>query len=104
MPWALLIISGFLECAWAIGLKQTEGFTRLWPSILTLVALVSSVGLLSWAARDLPIGTAYAVWVGVGAIGTAALGIVVFNEPVGPGRLLCLAALSASLIGLKLTS
>lgn len=104
MPWVLLFISGLLECAWAVGLKYTEGFTKLWPSVFTLTTLAASMGLLSLAARDLPIGTAYAVWVGIGAIGTAVLGILLLNEPATAPRLICLAGLALSLIGLKLTA
>lgn len=103
MAWTLLFISGLLECAWAIGLKQSEGFTRLGPSIFTLVTLAASMSLLSFAARTLPIGTAYAVWVGIGALGTATLGIVFLGEPASYPRLACLMGLAASLIGLKVT-
>ena len=104
MSWLILIISGLLECAWAVGLKASQGFTRLGPSLFTLVTLTASMGLLAYAARELPIGTAYAVWVGIGALGTALLGILLFDEPASGPRLLCLAGLAASLIGLKLTS
>lgn len=104
MSWILLVVSGLLECAWAIGLKYSEGFSRLGPSLFTLIALAASMGLLALAARDLPIGTAYAVWVGIGATGTALLGIILLDEPASPARLLCLAGLAASLIGLKLTA
>lgn len=104
MSWTLLILSGLLECAWAIGLKYSEGFTRLGPSLFTLASLAASMGLLALAARELPIGTAYAVWVGIGATGTALLGIALLGEPVSLARMLCLGGLVASLIGLKLTS
>lgn len=104
MSWIYLVISGLLECAWAVGLKYTEGFSRFWPSFFTLVAVVLSMGLLAQAARELPIGTAYAIWVGIGALGTALLGIVLFQEPASFPRLLSLAGLTLSLIGLKLTS
>lgn len=104
MAWTLLFVSGLLECAWAIGLKYSEGFTRPGPSVFTVGALVASMGLLALAARELPIGTAYAVWVGIGATGTALLGIVLLDEPVSPARMACLAGLVISLIGLKLTS
>ncbi len=104
MPWVLLIIAGLLEVCWAIGLKYTEGFTRPLPSILTAFAIVASMGLLSVAARSLPIGTAYAVWVGIGALGAAILGIVLFRETVTPMRVVFLGMLLVSIIGLKLTS
>jgi quaternary ammonium compound-resistance protein SugE len=104
MSWTLLVISGLLECAWAIGLKQSQGFSKFWPSVFTLVTLAASMGLLALASKELPIGTAYAVWVGIGAMGTALLGIVILNEPVNGPRLLCLAGMAISLIGLKLTS
>jgi quaternary ammonium compound-resistance protein SugE len=104
VSWTLLIISGLLECAWAIGLKYTEGFTKLWPSVFTLTTLAASMALLAIATKELPIGTAYAVWVGIGATGTALLGILLLNEPATVPRLLCLAGLVLSLIGLKLTA
>lgn len=104
MAWVLLVIAGFLETGWAIGLKYTEGFTRPLPSVLTGLAIVASMVLLSLAARSLPIGTAYAVWVGIGALGAAALGIVLFHEPVTAPRLFFLALLLVSIIGLKFTS
>lgn len=104
MSWILLVISGLLECAWAIGLKYSQGFTKLGPSIFTLITLAASMGLLALASRELPIGTAYAVWVGIGAIGTAILGIVMFGEPANAPRLICLGTLALSLVGLKLTS
>lgn len=104
MAWTLLIISGLLECAWAIGLKYSDGFSKLGPSVFTLVTLALSMGLLALAARDLPIGTAYAVWVGIGAMGTALLGILMLGESASPARLACLAGLALCLIGLKATS
>jgi quaternary ammonium compound-resistance protein SugE len=104
MPWVLLIIAGLLEVCWAIGLKYTEGFTRPVPSVLTMLAIIASMVLLSLAARSLPIGTAYAVWVGIGALGAAILGIVLFKEPVTAARLFFLALLLTSIIGLKLTT
>lgn len=102
--WILLIIAGLFEVAWAIGLKYTEGFTRLVPSALTLMALGVSMYLLARAAQVLPIGTAYGVWVGIGALGAAILGIVLFNESASPQRMVFLALLLVSIIGLKLTS
>lgn len=104
MPWVLLIIAGLLEVCWATGLKYTEGFTRPIPSILTGLAIVASMVLLSIAARSLPIGTAYAVWVGIGALGAAVLGIVLFHEPVTAPRVFFLFLLLTAIIGLKLTS
>jgi quaternary ammonium compound-resistance protein SugE len=103
MAWTLLIIAGLLETGWAIGLKYTDGFTRLVPSVLTAIGIAASMGLLSLASRDLPIGTAYPVWVGIGAVGSVVLGIVLFDDPVNAGRLLFTALLIASIIGLKVT-
>ena len=104
MAWILLFVAGLLEVGWAIGLKYTEGFTRLWPSVFTLVAMVASVLLLGIAMKSLPVGTSYAVWVGVGAVGTAILGIVLFGEPANAGRLVSLGLILAGIIGLKLAS
>ena len=102
MPWILLLLAALFEIAWAIGLKFTEGFTRPWPVVGTLVALALSVALLSSAARTLPIGTAYAVWTGLGAAGTVVCGMVLFGEPVTPARLLCVGLILAGVAGLKL--
>jgi quaternary ammonium compound-resistance protein SugE len=104
MAWILLIIAGLLEVGWAIGLKYTEGFTRVWPSFFTLASMVLSVVLLGVAMKSLPVGTSYAVWVGIGAIGTAILGIVLFAEPATAGRLASLALILAGIIGLKLAT
>jgi quaternary ammonium compound-resistance protein SugE len=104
MAWVLLLIAGLLEIVWAIGLKYTEGFTRLWPSVLTLVAMTGSVVLLGIAMKSLPVGTSYAVWVGVGAVGTAILGIVLFGESANAGRLLSLGLIVAGIVGLKLAT
>jgi quaternary ammonium compound-resistance protein SugE len=104
MAWILLLIAGLLEVGWAIGLKYTEGFTRPWPSVLTLAAMGLSVLLLGMAMKTLPVGTSYAVWVGVGAVGTAILGMVLFGEPATAGRLLSLGLIVAGIVGLKLTS
>ena len=104
MAWLYLFAAGAFEVAWAIGLKYTEGFTRLWPTVLTGAALVASMALLAAAVRELPIGTAYAVWTGIGAVGTAALGVVLFDEPAGAARALCIALIVAGILGLKLTS
>ena len=103
MPWVMLVLAGLLEVAWAVGLKYTEGFTRLWPSVATVSAIVSSLLLLSMAARTLPIGTAYGVWVGIGALGAAILGAVLFHEPVTLSRAFFLALLLIAIVGLKLT-
>ena len=102
--WALLVIAGLLEVCWAIGLKYTDGFTRPLPSVLTVGAIVASMLLLARAAREIPIGTAYAVWVGIGALGAAVLGVVLFREPLGAARIACLVMLVAAIVGLKLTA
>jgi len=104
MSWTILFLAGLFEVAWAIGLKYSEGFTRLWPSVGTLAAMAVSFYLLAVAMRSLPLGTAYAVWVGIGAVGTAILGIVLFNEPANAGRLVSLGLILAGIIGLKLAS
>lgn len=104
MPFAILVVAGLLEVVWAVGLKYTQGFTRPLPSIVVAVALIASVYLLAVAARTLPIGTAYAVWVGIGATGAAILGVVLFNEPITVARTACLVLLVAAIMGLKLTS
>ena len=104
MAWVILFIAGLFEVAWAIGLKYTEGFTRLWPSVGTVAAMVASVVLLGWAMRTLPVGTAYAVWTGIGAVGTVALGIVLFQEPATAARLGCVALIVAGIVGLKVTA
>jgi len=100
----LLIVAGLLEVGWAIGLKYTDGFTRLWPSLGTAIAMIASMVLLGVAMRTLPVGTAYAIWVGVGAVGTAALGIVLFGEAATLARLASLGLIVAGIIGLKLAS
>lgn len=104
MSWLLLFIAGLLETGWAIGLKYTEGFTRFWPSVWTVAAMVASLLLLGIAMRNLPVGTAYAVWVGIGAVGTVILGIVLFGEPVNAARVISVALIIAGIIGLKLAS
>ncbi len=103
MAWLILIVAGLLETGWAIGLKYTEGFTRLVPSVLTGLAIVASMYLLSVAARTLPIGTAYAVWVGIGAAGAVVLGMVLLGESRHPARLFFLGLLLVSIVGLKFT-
>lgn len=104
MSWFILVLAGLFEIGWAIGLKYTEGFTRPWPTLGTAAAMVVSLFLLGIAMKSLPVGTAYAVWVGVGALGTAALGIVLFGEPANLGRVLSLGLIVAGIIGLKLAS
>ncbi|MDO9466031.1 MAG: quaternary ammonium compound efflux SMR transporter SugE [Thiobacillus sp.] len=104
MNWIILILAGIFEIAWAVGLKYTEGFTRLWPTVGTVLAMAISLGLLGIAMKSLPLGTAYAIWVGVGAVGTAILGIVLFGEPVTAGRLFSLVLILAGIIGLKLAT
>ena len=104
MAWAILFVAGLFEIAWAIGLKYTEGFTRLWPSVFTGTSMVASVVLLGIAMKSLPVGTSYAVWVGVGAVGTAILGIVLFGESANAGRLISLVLIVAGIVGLKLAT
>jgi quaternary ammonium compound-resistance protein SugE len=104
MAWVILTIAGLLEVGWAIGLKYTDGFTRLWPTLWTIAAMVGSLWLLGIAMKSLPVGTAYSVWVGVGAIGTVVLGIVLLGEPATAGRLASVALILAGIVGLKLTT
>lgn len=104
MVWLVLILAGLLEVGWAIGLKYTEGFTRLWPTVGTVGSMIISIALLGIAMKSLPVGTAYAIWVGVGAVGTAVLGIVLFGDSANVWRLLSLALIVAGIIGLKLAS
>lgn len=104
MAWFMLIIAGILEAGWAVGLKYTHGFTRLVPSLLTITGIIISMVLLALAARSLPIGTAYAVWVGIGSLGAMILGIVLFGEPATPMRIFFLILLLVAIIGLKLTA
>lgn len=104
MNWILLLVAGLFEVVWAVGLKYTEGFTRPLPSLITVVAMGVSFYLLSVALRQLPLGTAYAVWVGVGALGTAIVGIVLFHEAVTPLKLISLALVVAGIVGLKLAA
>jgi quaternary ammonium compound-resistance protein SugE len=104
MAWMVLLVAGLLEVGWAIGLKYTEGFTRFWPSVGTAASMVLSVVLLGWAMRSLPVGTAYAVWTGIGAVGTVILGIALFQEPANAARLICVGLIVAGILGLKLTS
>ena len=104
MNWIILVLAGLFEIGWAIGLKYTEGFSKLWPTVWTLASMIVSLGLLGVAMKSLPVGTAYAVWVGVGAVGTAILGIVLLGEPANPGRLISLGLIVAGIIGLKLAT
>jgi quaternary ammonium compound-resistance protein SugE len=104
MAWFLLVLAGLFEVGWAIGLKYTDGFTRLWPTVGTVAAMIISLGLLGIAMKSLPVGTSYAVWVGVGAVGTAILGIVLLGEPATAGRLVSLGLIVAGIVGLKLAS
>jgi quaternary ammonium compound-resistance protein SugE len=104
VAWGLLVVAGLLEVGWAIGLKYTAGFTKLWPSVLTLLAMAASVVLLGVAMKTLPVGTSYAIWVGVGAVGTAILGMVLFAEPANAGRLISLGLIVAGIVGLKLAT
>ena len=104
MSWTFLIIAGILEIAWAVGLKYTEGWTRLWPSVITGVLLIASFYFLSLAVKTLPIGTAYAVWTGIGTVGAAILGMFLFDEPRDIVRMLCIGLIIAGIAGLKLTS
>jgi quaternary ammonium compound-resistance protein SugE len=104
MSWLLLLVAGLLEVVWAVGLSATQGFTRLVPSVITAVGLVASMVLLALALRDIPVGTGYAVWVGIGAVGTAVVGMVALDEPVTPARIACLALIVGGIVGLKLTT
>jgi len=104
MSWLLLIVAGLLEVGWAIGLKYTEGFTRFWPSLGTTLAMIVSIGLLGIAMKTLPVGTAYAVWVGIGAVGTVLLGIVLFGEPASALRVASIVLIVAGIVGLKLAA
>ena len=104
MAWLYLLLAGLFEVAWAIGLKYTAGFTRLIPSVWTLASMAASVGLLALALKTLPVGTAYAVWTGIGAVGTAALGIVLLGESASAGRLACIGLIVLGIVGLKILS
>ncbi|CAA0106923.1 Quaternary ammonium compound-resistance protein SugE [BD1-7 clade bacterium] len=104
MSWVVLLLAGLFEIGWAIGLKYSDGFTRLYPSIFTVVSMAISLGLLSLALKQLPLGTAYAIWVGIGAVGTAIVGMVWLGESMAPMRLISLAVVVIGLAGLKLSS
>lgn len=104
MPWIYLALAGLFEVIWAIGLKYTEGFSRLWPSVITVSAMTASIILLAMAVKTLPIGTAYAIWTGIGAVGAVILGMVLFGDSASPLRLACVGLVLAGIVGLKLTS
>jgi quaternary ammonium compound-resistance protein SugE len=104
MAWGILVVAGILEMGWAVGLKYTEGFTRLWPTVFTVLSMILSIGLLGLAVRTLPIGTAYAVWTGIGTLGTAILGVVLFREPATVARMVSIMLIVAGIIGVKLSS
>ena len=104
MPWVILVIAGLFEVGWAIGLKYTAGFTRLWPTVWTVLAMIISLWLLGIAMQSLPVGTAYSIWVGVGAVGTVILGIMLLGEPANAARLISVALIIAGIIGLKLAT
>jgi quaternary ammonium compound-resistance protein SugE len=104
MAWLILVLAGLFEVGWAIGLKYTDGFTRLWPTLWTAAAMVVSLVLLGVAMKTLPVGTAYAVWVGVGAVGTAILGIVLLDEPMTAARIASIALIVSGIVGLKLAT
>src|SRR3954462_7629382 len=104
MAWFFLVIAGLLEVGWAIGLKYTDGFSRLWPSVSTIAAMILSLAFLGLALKGLPVGTAYAVWTGIGAIGTVLLGIYLFDEPATAARLACIGLILAGIVGLKLVT
>jgi quaternary ammonium compound-resistance protein SugE len=104
MSWTYLFIAGLLEIVWAIGLKYTDGFSKLVPSVITIAAMIASVVFLAWALKTIPVGTGYAVWTGIGAVGTAILGIILFAEPATAARIGCIALIVAGIIGLKIVS
>ena len=104
MAWVILVLAGLFEVGWAIGLKYTAGFTRLWPTIWTILAMIISLWLLGVAVKSLPVGTAYSIWVGVGAVGTVILGIVLLGEPANAARLISVTLIIAGIIGLKLAT
>ena len=104
MPWMILVVAGLLEIGWAAGLKYSDGLSRLWPAVATIAAMVVSMYLLAVAVRSLPVGTAYAVWTGIGTVGTALVGIALLGEPATPIRLACIGLIVAGIAGLKLVS
>jgi quaternary ammonium compound-resistance protein SugE len=104
MSWTMLVVAGIFEVVWAVGLKHTHGFTRLWPTLVTFSAMVISFVLLALALREIPVGTGYAVWTGIGAVGAATLGMILLGEPVTAARITCIALIVAGIVGLKWTS
>jgi quaternary ammonium compound-resistance protein SugE len=104
MAWVYLFFAGLFEISWAVGLKYTAGFSRLLPTVFTIASMVASLGLLGLALKSLPVGTAYAVWTGIGTLGTAALGIVLFAEPASVARLMCIGLIVTGIVGLKLVT
>ncbi len=104
MPWIWLIIAGVLEIAWAVGLKYTEGFSKLRPSVVTVLLMLASFWCLAQAVKGLPLGTSYAIWTGIGAVGTAIAGIILFKEPATAARLVCMVLIVAGIVGLKFTT
>jgi quaternary ammonium compound-resistance protein SugE len=104
MAWLVLILAGLFEVGWAVGLKYTDGFTRLWPTLATAACMIVSLGLLGIALRSLPLGTAYAIWTGIGTVGTALLGMALFQESTDPLRLVCIILIVAGIVGLKLVT
>lgn len=102
MSWVILVVAGLFEVGWAIGLKYTDGFSRLWPTVWTVLSMIVSLWLLGIAMKNLPVGTAYAIWVGVGAVGTVILGILLLGEPANAGRMTSVALIIAGIVGLKL--
>lgn len=104
MPWIWLIIAGTLEIAWAVGLKYADGFSKLWPSVITVLLMLASFWCLAQAVKGLPLGTSYAIWTGIGAVGTAVFGILLFKEPATVARLVCILLIVAGIVGLKLTA
>lgn len=104
MAWIYLLIAGMLEIVWAVSLKYTDGFSKIWPSVVTVFGMIASFYFLAQALKSIPVGTGYAIWTGIGAAGTAILGIILFLEPASPSRLVCIALIVAGIIGLKLTS
>jgi quaternary ammonium compound-resistance protein SugE len=104
MAWVVLFVAGLLEIGWAVGLKYTEGLTRLWPTVATVAAVIGSMALLGVALRTLPLGIAYAIWTGIGTVGTAVLGMVLFREPATAMRLVCIGLILAGIVGLKFAS
>lgn len=104
MVWIILVLAGLFEICWAVGLKYTEGFTRLWPSLGTVAAMILSFGLLSFALKELPLGTAYAIWTGIGAVGAALVGIALLGEAATAARLACIGLIALGIVGLKLAT